>query len=106
MIQFVAQNWHSLMWSAIILGAAIGIALIVHYIVFQVLPRLARREGGVLSQSLVKTRPRPRTLDFSAAGRAGGIARPPFASDCDVGAGTYCGPGSDRRHCLARPIVH
>ncbi len=54
MIQFVAQNWHSLMWSAIILGAAIGIALIVHYIVFQVLPRLARREGGVLSQSLVR----------------------------------------------------
>lgn len=36
MIEFVAQNWHSLMWSAIVLGAAIVIALIVHYVVFQV----------------------------------------------------------------------
>lgn len=42
------------MWSAIVLGAAVLISLIVHYIVFQVLPRLASRQGGVLTQSLVR----------------------------------------------------
>jgi small-conductance mechanosensitive channel len=54
MIQFVLQNWHSLMWSAIILGAAIVIALIGHAFVFQLLPRIARRKGTVLVQLLVK----------------------------------------------------
>jgi small-conductance mechanosensitive channel len=54
MIQFIAHNWHNLMWSAIILGGAVLVALVVHSIVFQVLPRLARRQGGVLSQSLVR----------------------------------------------------
>ena len=41
------------MWSAIVLGASVLVALIIHYLVFQLLPRLARRQGGVLSQSLV-----------------------------------------------------
>ena len=54
MILFVTQNWHSLMWSAIILGAAIVIALIGHLVVFRLLPRFARRQDAVLGPSLVK----------------------------------------------------
>jgi small-conductance mechanosensitive channel len=54
MIEFVTQNWQSLMWSAIILAAAISIALIGHFIVFRLLPRFARRQGTVFGQSLVK----------------------------------------------------
>ncbi|MGC1107620.1 MAG: mechanosensitive ion channel family protein [Candidatus Acidiferrales bacterium] len=54
MIRFFAQNWHNLLWSAVILAAAIIFALAVHFIAFWLLRRLARRKGALLDQSLVK----------------------------------------------------
>lgn len=54
MISFFLQNWHSLLWSAIILAVAIAVALIAHFIVFWLLRRLARRKGAILDQSLAK----------------------------------------------------
>lgn len=54
MVQFLTQNWHSLMWSAIILGAAIVIALVGHFIAFRLLPRFVPRQDTVLGQSLVR----------------------------------------------------
>jgi small-conductance mechanosensitive channel len=54
MIQFFAQNWHNLLWSAGILGAAIVAALIGHFIIFRLLQQFVRRKPGVLSQSLVR----------------------------------------------------
>lgn len=54
MIRFIAQNWHNLLWSAIVLAIAIAVALCVHFVVFWVLRRLARRKGALLDQSLAK----------------------------------------------------
>ncbi len=82
MIQFVVQNWHHLIWSAIILGAAVVIALAAHYLVFQLLPRLARRQGGVLSQSLVRHSRGPTRWIFpllAALAVLPGLPLPPIA---------------------------
>ncbi|MGB6874715.1 MAG: mechanosensitive ion channel family protein [Candidatus Acidiferrales bacterium] len=54
MIRSFAQNWHNLLWSAVILAAAIIFALVVHFIVFWLLRRLACRKAALLDQSLVK----------------------------------------------------
>jgi small-conductance mechanosensitive channel len=54
MTRFFVQNWHSLLWSAAILGAAIIVAVAIHFIVFWLLKRFARRKGAYLGQSLVK----------------------------------------------------
>jgi small-conductance mechanosensitive channel len=54
MIQFFAQNWHNLLWSAIVLAIAIAVALCVHFVVFWALRRLSRRKGALLDQSLAK----------------------------------------------------
>jgi hypothetical protein len=54
MIQFFAQNWHNLWWSAAVLGAAIVAALIGHFIVFRLVQRFVHRKPGVLSESLVR----------------------------------------------------
>lgn len=59
MIQLIAQNWHSLLWSAIVLAIAIVVALCIHFVVFWVLRRLARRKGALLDQSLVRHGRRP-----------------------------------------------
>ncbi|MGB7264405.1 MAG: mechanosensitive ion channel family protein [Terracidiphilus sp.] len=54
LIEFVEKNWQSLLWSAGILAAAIGAALLARVIALQALRRLTRRKGTVLGQSLVK----------------------------------------------------
>jgi small-conductance mechanosensitive channel len=54
MIQFFERNWQNLLLSAVVLGAAIAISLIAHYIVFWMLQRFARRKAGVLDQSLIR----------------------------------------------------
>ncbi|MFZ0743998.1 MAG: mechanosensitive ion channel family protein [Terracidiphilus sp.] len=54
MIQFLAQNWHHLLWAAAILGAAIVVALIAHIVVFKLLRRLAKRKNGAIGQSLAR----------------------------------------------------
>jgi small-conductance mechanosensitive channel len=59
MIQFFAQNWHSLLWSAVILCAAIVTALIAHLAVFRLLQGFVRHKPGVLNQSLVRHSERP-----------------------------------------------
>lgn len=59
MIQFIMQNWHTLLWAAIVIGAAIVIALAIHWIVFWLLKRLARRSGAYLDQSLARHAQRP-----------------------------------------------
>jgi small-conductance mechanosensitive channel len=53
-VQFIAQNWQSLLWSAAILGAAVLIALVGHFIIFRLLRRYHFRKGAVLGQSLLK----------------------------------------------------
>ena len=52
MIRFIAQNWHNLLWSAILLAIAVAVALCIHFVVFWVLRRLARRKGSLLYQAL------------------------------------------------------
>jgi small-conductance mechanosensitive channel len=59
MIQFFLRNWHDLVLSAILLGAAIAISLVAHFLVFCVLQRFARRRGAVLDQSLIRHGQRP-----------------------------------------------
>lgn len=59
MIQFFLKNWHNLLWSAVILAVAIVFALVVHFIAFWLLRRLARRKGAYLDQSLAKRGQRP-----------------------------------------------
>lgn len=54
MIQFFLQNWHDLLWSAIILIAVILLALVCHFVIFWLLRRLARRKGAFLDQALVR----------------------------------------------------
>lgn len=53
-MRFFVQNWHNLLWAAIILAVAVVIALLVHYVVFWLLKRLARRKGAYLDQSLTR----------------------------------------------------
>lgn len=54
MIRFFTQNWHNLLWSAIVLAIAIAVAIVAHFLFFWLLRRLARRKGALLDQSLVK----------------------------------------------------
>src|ERR1700751_4007533 len=59
MIDFLRQNWHGLLLSAIFLAVAIVLALVAHYIIFWVLQRFAGRKGAVLDQSLLRHGKRP-----------------------------------------------
>lgn len=59
LIQFVENSWRSLLWSAGILAAAIGVALLVRLLVLRALRRLTQRKGTVLGQSLVTRGRRP-----------------------------------------------
>ncbi len=54
MIHFFEENWHSLLWSAILLSAAIAISLVAHSIVFWLLRRFAVDKGAALDQSLIR----------------------------------------------------
>lgn len=53
LIHFFRQNWQPIMWSAIILGSAIILSLIVRAIVFWALRRSTRKRGKVVIHSLV-----------------------------------------------------
>jgi small-conductance mechanosensitive channel len=53
-IQFFAQDWHTLLDPALIVSAAILIALMGHFVVFRLLRRYALRTGSLLGQSLLK----------------------------------------------------
>lgn len=59
MVQFFLRNWHNLLWSAVTITAAIVIALAIHFVVFWLLRRMARRKGAYLQQSLAKHAKRP-----------------------------------------------
>lgn len=54
MLEWIAQNWRPLLWSAGFLLAAVGLALAARAIVFWLLQRLTRRRGTELGQSLVR----------------------------------------------------
>jgi small-conductance mechanosensitive channel len=53
LVQFFQRNWQSMMWSAIFLGSAIILSLIVRAIVFWALRRVTRRHGKLIGHSLV-----------------------------------------------------
>lgn len=59
MLSFFVHNWRDLLWSAGVLAAAIGVALVVRLVAFSALRRLTRNRGAFLSQSLVKRGRRP-----------------------------------------------
>lgn len=59
LVSFFQNNWRSVAWSAGILLAAIGVALIVRAIAFTLLKRLTRRRGALLGESLVRRGQRP-----------------------------------------------
>jgi small-conductance mechanosensitive channel len=54
MLSFFVQNWRNLLWSAGILAAAIGVALVARLIIFSALQRFTRKRGTLLGASLVK----------------------------------------------------
>lgn len=53
LIQFFQRNWHSLMWSGIILGSAIALSLIARAILLWGLRRFTRKRGKVIIHSLL-----------------------------------------------------
>jgi small-conductance mechanosensitive channel len=59
MFQFFERHWHGLLWSGIFLGSAIVISLIIRWIVFWALRRIARRKGTVVGHSLVRHGEKP-----------------------------------------------
>jgi small-conductance mechanosensitive channel len=59
LINFFQRDWHSIMWSAIILGGAIVISLIVRAILFWALRRFTLRRGKLVVHSLVTHGQRP-----------------------------------------------
>lgn len=59
MLSLFVHNWRDLLWSAGVLAAAIGAALVVRVIAFSALRRLTRNRGAVLGSSLVKHGRRP-----------------------------------------------
>jgi small-conductance mechanosensitive channel len=54
MIQFFERNWRDVLLSAVLLGLAVAISLIVHYVIFWLLRRFASRKATVLDQSLIR----------------------------------------------------
>ena len=54
MVKYFEQNWQSLLWSAAILGAAVLIALIGHFIFFRLMRRYTHLTGAVLGPSFIK----------------------------------------------------
>ncbi len=59
LILFFKQYWRDLLWSAGLLAATIGAALVVRVIAFSALHRFTRNRGTVLGASLVKHGRRP-----------------------------------------------
>ena len=53
LVRFFQQNWHSMMWSAIILGGSILISLLIRAVVFWALRRFTREHGKIIGNSLV-----------------------------------------------------
>jgi hypothetical protein len=54
MIDFIRHNWHSLLWSAGILAAAVAVALVARGVLFWLLQRITRKRGTLLGHSLVR----------------------------------------------------
>lgn len=54
MIDYIRQDWHSLLWSAGLLAAAVAVALIARALLIWLLRRVTRRRGTLLGQSLVR----------------------------------------------------
>jgi len=94
MIQFFLRNWHNMVLATILLGAAIAISLVAHFLLFWVLRRFARLGGAVLDQSLIRHGKRP-SRDLSVAGGACCIARASFAADLNGSTRTYHWAGVD-----------
>ncbi|HEX3662747.1 MAG TPA: mechanosensitive ion channel domain-containing protein [Acidobacteriaceae bacterium] len=54
MLHYFERHWHDYLWSAIYLGAAIILSLIVRAIVFWALRRVTRKRGKLIGHSLVQ----------------------------------------------------
>lgn len=54
MINFITHNWEAVLWSAGILAGAIVASLLIRFVVFWLLGRMARHKGDVIFHSLVK----------------------------------------------------
>jgi len=59
LVSFFENDWRNLAWSAGILAAAIGVALIARVVAFVLLKRLTRQRGALLTESLVRHGQRP-----------------------------------------------
>jgi hypothetical protein len=105
MIQFFERNWQNLLLSAVVLGAAVAISLIAHYIVFWLLQRFARRKAGVLDQSLIRHGQGPTRWIFpllTALAVLPGVPLPPILmSDLNILRG-----GFDCCRCVAGDSSH
>lgn len=60
----IAAHWQAWLWWAGGLAAAVGIALLCHYIVFSAAKRVARRTGNRLDDSLIRHGEKPAKLIF------------------------------------------
>jgi small-conductance mechanosensitive channel len=59
MLEYFARHWQSVLISVAILGGAIGLALIVHQVIFLILDRLARERSGTVEASIARHGRRP-----------------------------------------------
>lgn len=48
------EHWKAWVWSGAVLGSAIGLAMVAHYLLFVVAKRVVRRTGGIIDNSLVR----------------------------------------------------
>ncbi|HEX4029799.1 MAG TPA: mechanosensitive ion channel family protein [Terracidiphilus sp.] len=82
MLLWIENDWHSLLWSAVTLAAAIVVSLIARAIVFWALRRFTLRRAALIGQSLVRHSEQPSRWIFPLVGVLAvlpGLPLPPLA---------------------------
>jgi small-conductance mechanosensitive channel len=53
-VAYILEHWTAWAWSGAILGGAIALAIVAHYLIFAVAKRVVRKTGGIIDNSLVR----------------------------------------------------
>lgn len=65
-MELITANWHYWVWSAVVIGAAAGVALAIHAMLYSAARKLAAKSSGVVDESAIRHSSAPMRLMLPA----------------------------------------